>query len=105
MLKRILILAATVTLTVTPSAVLTMTAEAHTTGIHDNCTKFNKRYPHGVGTRTARVHGPLSPSASGSPSLSRRPGRPLGPPGTGGSGRDPGRTRCRAVRSWLFSAR
>ncbi len=26
---------------------------AHTTGIHDNCTNFNRRYPHGVGTRRA----------------------------------------------------
>lgn len=32
-------------------------ADAHTTGIHDNCTEFNKKYPHGVGTRTARDHG------------------------------------------------
>jgi hypothetical protein len=61
MRKRILILAATITLTVTPSAVLTMTAEAHTTGIHDNCTKFNKRYPHGVGTRNARDRGAEDP--------------------------------------------
>jgi hypothetical protein len=30
---------------------------AHTTGIHDNCTKFNKRYPHGVGTRKAHDKG------------------------------------------------
>lgn len=29
-------------------------ADAHTTGIHDNCTNFNQRYPHGVGTRGAR---------------------------------------------------
>ncbi|HEX2176088.1 MAG TPA: hypothetical protein VHG70_09265 [Nocardioidaceae bacterium] len=29
-------------------------AQAHTTGIHDNCTKFNKRFPHGVGKRHAR---------------------------------------------------
>jgi hypothetical protein len=27
---------------------------AHTTGVHDNCTNFNKRFPHGVGTRHAR---------------------------------------------------
>jgi hypothetical protein len=26
---------------------------AHTTGIHDNCTQLNKKWPHGVGTRTA----------------------------------------------------
>ena len=29
-------------------------AQAHTTGLHDNCTNFNKKYPHGVGTRKAR---------------------------------------------------
>ena len=28
--------------------------EAHTTGIHDNCTNFNQRFPHGVGTRKAK---------------------------------------------------
>jgi Excalibur calcium-binding domain len=26
---------------------------AHTTGIHDNCTNLNKKWPHGVGTRSA----------------------------------------------------
>ena len=26
---------------------------AHTTGIHDNCTNLNKKWPHGVGTRAA----------------------------------------------------
>lgn len=26
---------------------------AHTTGIHDNCTKLNQRWPHGVGRRHA----------------------------------------------------
>jgi hypothetical protein len=26
---------------------------AHTTGIHDNCTKLNEKWPHGVGTRNA----------------------------------------------------
>ena len=61
MRKRILILAAATALTVTPLAVLTTTAEAHTTGIHDNCTKFNKRYPHGVGTRNARDRGAADP--------------------------------------------
>jgi hypothetical protein len=29
-------------------------ADAHKTGIHDNCTNLNKVYPHGVGTRHAR---------------------------------------------------
>ncbi len=28
-------------------------AQAHDTGIHDNCTNLNKRFPHGVGTRRA----------------------------------------------------
>jgi hypothetical protein len=31
--------------------------EAHTTGIHDNCTNFNKRFPHGVGRVGARDRG------------------------------------------------
>ena len=26
---------------------------AHTTGIHDNCTKLHQRWPHGVGRRNA----------------------------------------------------
>ena len=26
---------------------------AHVTGIHDNCTNLNKKWPHGVGTRRA----------------------------------------------------
>lgn len=33
-----------------------VSADAHTTGIHDNCTNFNARYPHGVGTRHAHDH-------------------------------------------------
>lgn len=28
-------------------------AEAHTTGIHDNCTNLNKKWPHGVGRKGA----------------------------------------------------
>lgn len=35
------------------SAALTLPAQAHTTGLHDNCTNFNKRYPNGVGARRA----------------------------------------------------
>lgn len=36
---------------------------AHTTGIHDNCTNLNKKWPHGVGTKTARdrVRGTTKP--------------------------------------------
>ena len=36
---------------------LTVPAEAHTTGIHDNCTNFNRTYPHGVGRVGARDRG------------------------------------------------
>lgn len=32
---------------------ITTTADAHTTGIHDNCTKLNQKWPHGVGRRNA----------------------------------------------------
>lgn len=32
-------------------------AQAHTTGLHDNCTNFNKKYPHGVGRRGATDKG------------------------------------------------
>jgi hypothetical protein len=32
-------------------------AQAHDTGIHDNCTNFNQRFPHGVGRRGARDQG------------------------------------------------
>ena len=28
-------------------------ATAHTSGIHDNCTELKKKWPHGVGLRTA----------------------------------------------------
>ena len=31
------------------SAVLTVPLQAHTTGIHDNCTKLHQKWPHGVG--------------------------------------------------------
>lgn len=31
-------------------------AQAHDTGIHDNCTNFNKKFPHGVGRRGAHDH-------------------------------------------------
>ena len=34
--------------------VVPATAEAHTTGIHDNCTELNKKWPHGVGRKGAR---------------------------------------------------
>ncbi len=34
-------------------ATVTTTAAAHSTGIHDNCTNFNDKYPHGAGRRHA----------------------------------------------------
>jgi hypothetical protein len=47
-------LRALVAVVLTASAVAVVSpAEAHTTGLHDNCTNFNKKYPHGVGTRKA----------------------------------------------------
>jgi hypothetical protein len=35
------------------SLAIVASADAHTTGIHDNCTNLNKKWPHGVGTRGA----------------------------------------------------
>jgi hypothetical protein len=32
---------------------LAVPASAHTTGIHDNCTNLNKKWPHGVGRANA----------------------------------------------------
>jgi hypothetical protein len=46
-------LAAAAALAMAFTAVPTMPATAHTTGIHDNCTNLRKRWPHGVGTRGA----------------------------------------------------
>ena len=37
-------------------AAMPVTAEAHTTGIHDNCTNLNKKWPHGVGRKNAHDH-------------------------------------------------
>jgi hypothetical protein len=59
--KRLSLLAATAL----AASTLTLAGpvSAHTTGIHDNCTKFNQRYPHGVGLRGARdrVSGSTAP--------------------------------------------
>ncbi|NHC22527.1 excalibur calcium-binding domain-containing protein [Nocardioides sp. IC4_145] len=38
---------------VTTGAALATPAEAHTTGIHDNCTNLNKTWKHGVGRKGA----------------------------------------------------
>ena len=37
----------------TSTLALSTPVSAHTTGIHDNCTNLNKKWPHGVGTRKA----------------------------------------------------
>ncbi len=39
-------------------------AQAHDTGIHDNCANLNKRFPHGVGTRRAHDKTPGTPVAN-----------------------------------------
>jgi len=39
------------------AAVVAAPVQAHDTGIHDNCTNFNERFPHGVGRRGAHDQG------------------------------------------------
>lgn len=39
------------------SVVGAVPVNAHITGIHDNCTNFNRKYPHGVGRRGAHDQG------------------------------------------------
>lgn len=46
-------LAAAAALGMALTAVPAMPVGAHSTGIHDNCTKLRQRWPHGVGTRRA----------------------------------------------------
>lgn len=38
------------------SAAMPVAADAHTSGIHDNCTNLNKKWPHGVGRKKAHDH-------------------------------------------------
>jgi hypothetical protein len=45
--------AAAVGLVVGGSVVAVLPADAHTSGIHDNCTKLHERWEHGVGRRGA----------------------------------------------------
>ena len=52
--KRIGAAVAAFGLTAAMAGVAIPAANAHTTGIHDNCTNLNKQWPHGVGTRNAR---------------------------------------------------
>ena len=54
--KRLAALALSIGLATASTAVIAP-AEAHTTGIHDNCTNFNRTYPHGVGRVGARDRG------------------------------------------------
>jgi len=52
-LQRIGVSIAAIGLTASFGAVAIPTAQAHPTGIHDNCTNLNKKWPHGVGRRGA----------------------------------------------------
>jgi hypothetical protein len=47
------ITAAAATALVASTMLLAGPVSAHTTGIHDNCTQLNKKWPHGVGTMRA----------------------------------------------------
>ena len=59
MKKRLVVAVATAS--IAAAFAVTAPVSAHTTGIHDNCTKFNKKYPHGVGTKNARDRGARDP--------------------------------------------
>ncbi len=52
MTKRLYAGLATAALTMSLAAAMPP-ANSHTTGIHDNCTNLNRKWPHGVGTRSA----------------------------------------------------
>jgi len=54
-LKRLKVagLAVAMGLVAATGAVIAVPAQAHTIGIHDNCTNLNKKWPHGVGMRRA----------------------------------------------------
>lgn len=56
-LKTLAVAAATGIIATTTVGVVTP-AGAHTTGIHDNCTQLNKKWPHGVGKKGAVDRGP-----------------------------------------------
>jgi hypothetical protein len=43
----------TIAMTATVGGLAVPAAQAHSTGIHDNCTNLNKKWPHGVGRRNA----------------------------------------------------
>ena len=52
-MSRIGAVALAVSITIGGAAVTVPAAVAHTTGIHDNCTELNKKWPHGVGRKGA----------------------------------------------------
>lgn len=54
--SRLVAAAAAAALVLGPAAIA-VPAQAHTTGLHDNCTNFNDKFPHGVGRRGAHDHG------------------------------------------------
>lgn len=49
-------LAVATVLIAAPLVMSPVAADAHTTGIHDNCTNLNKQWPHGVGRKNAHDH-------------------------------------------------
>lgn len=52
-LKPVGIAVATAVIATTTAVGAATPAQAHTTGIHDNCTKLNQKWKHGVGRRNA----------------------------------------------------
>jgi Excalibur calcium-binding domain len=52
LVRKLIVAIATIGLTATLGGTVSP-AQAHTTGIHDNCTKLNQKWPHGVGRRNA----------------------------------------------------
>jgi hypothetical protein len=52
-MSRIGAVAFAVSMTIGGAAVTVPAAVAHDTGIHDNCTNLNKKWPHGVGRKGA----------------------------------------------------
>ena len=55
--SRLAAAAVAVGLVVGGATAVTVPAQGHSTGLHDNCTNFNRQFPHGVGTRNARDRG------------------------------------------------
>jgi hypothetical protein len=54
MRRRVITLSAAALLSGATAVVPVLPAEAHSTGIHDNCTNLNKKWPHGLGLKGAR---------------------------------------------------